>query len=96
MATNFALNDRWTFARSEASYDFSWPMRLTRYYGSAVSGLVVQLSVLNAARYVLTLLPWPEQWLSMRFYFANLCGIVGGTVINYVVSKKFVFQRNPK
>ncbi len=93
VASNFALNDRWTFARAAMTYDLQWPARLLRYYASALSGLAVQLAVLNLARYALELVPWPAAWLSLRFYAANLCGIAGGTVVNYVVSKRFVFSR---
>lgn len=93
VASNFALNDRWTFSRSAQTYDHAWPARLARYYASAASGLGLQLAVLNVLLWLSAALTWSPGLLTLRFYAANLCGIGAGTVVNYLLSKRFVFRR---
>jgi len=51
--TNYALNDRLTFADQTADRTTGWWRRAGRYYVSATAALVVQLVVLNAGLWLL-------------------------------------------
>ena len=51
--TNYALNDRLTFADQTADRSKGWWRRAGRYYVSATAALVVQLAVLNATLWLL-------------------------------------------
>lgn len=53
VATNYALNDRLTFADQTTSRDTGWWARAGRYYVSATAALAVQLAVLNVALWLL-------------------------------------------
>lgn len=92
VASNFAVNDRWTFAADGQNYHQPLPTRLLRYYASALTGLGLQLLVFNAAMWVMAQLPLPDLVVQYRLYLANLAGIGVGTVSNYLLSKKFVFK----
>lgn len=93
VASNFALNDRWTFAAEGRPYHQPLAARLGRYYASALTGLGLQLLVFNAVLWLMALLPLPQLLLDYRLYLGNLAGIGVGTVSNYVLSKKFVFAK---
>lgn len=92
VASNFALNDRWTFAADGQQYHQPVAARLGRYYASALTGLGLQLAVFNAVLWLMAQLPLPQLLSDYRLYLGNLAGIGVGTVSNYVLSKRFVFQ----
>ncbi len=92
VASNFALNDRWTFAAEGADYHQPLPARLLRYYASALTGLGLQLLVFNGVIWAMAQMPLPSAVVQLRLYLANLAGIGVGTVSNYLLSKKFVFK----
>lgn len=92
VASNFALNDRWTFAAEGQQYHQPVAARLGRYYVSALSGLGLQLLVFNTVLWLMAQLPLPQLLLDYRLYLGNLAGIGVGTVSNYILSKKFVFK----
>lgn len=92
VASNFALNDRWTFAAEGQGYHQPLLMRLLRYYASALTGLGLQLLVFNGVMWVMAQLALPDAVVQFRLYLANLAGIGVGTVSNYLLSKKFVFK----
>ena len=92
VASNFALNDRWTFAAEGQNYHQPLLARLLRYYVSALTGLGLQLLIFNAVMWLMAQVPLPQPLVGYRLYLANLAGIGVGTVSNYLLSKKFVFK----
>ncbi len=56
--TNYALNDRLTFADQTSDRTTGWWLRAGRYYVSATAALAVQLAVLNAALWLLGTAGW--------------------------------------
>jgi putative flippase GtrA len=103
--TNYALNDRLTFADQTADRSTGWWRRAGRYYISATAALVVQLAVLNTTLWLLHgsgliagidpqagslgLLTLLARWAPEC---CNLVGIAAGTVANYLLAKGWVFK----
>lgn len=100
VASNFALNSVVTFGHRAGAYQSSRPRRMARYYATAASGLALQLLVLNAVLWTLAeVLPTGADTGGVlalvqahRLRLANLAGIGAGTVVNYVLSRNWVFK----
>ncbi len=78
---NFIWHDHWTFTR-QRSKD-SRLVRLSRYELSTVTGLLLNGMIL----YVLV------EWGRRPLLFANLCGIAAGTLLNFSLSKLWIWRR---
>jgi len=72
--SNFAWNDRWTFAHASTSH--SWPGRALRYNLIALGGLVITV----------TLLAILVNLVGLHYVPANLIAIAGATGWNYAVN----------
>ena len=103
--TNYALNERLTFADHATDDAISWWRRAGRYYVSATAALAVQLAVLNSGLWLLDLfcvdqLVFSNAWLEagraalLRWApeVCNLTGIASGTIANYLLAKRWVFK----
>lgn len=78
---NFFWHDRWTFKdRRRLS---PWRLRFLRYQWAALAGLGVNWLILAVG---VEGLGWPV-------LAANLCGIAGGTVLNFSISKLWAWRR---
>lgn len=96
VASNFLLNERLTFAHRAAGFTSSRTRRLMRYYASAVTGLLLQLTVLNGVVWLVahvelggTLGAFVQ---AQRLRVGNLIGIGAGTIANYLLSRNWVFR----
>ncbi len=76
--SNFELNDRWTFRAHRSGGRLG---RLARFHLSSAAGIAVQWGVSNLIYYELL----------QNSLIAQLAGIVLGFVVNYTMSKKFVW-----
>jgi len=76
--SNFELNDRWTFKAHKSEGRVG---RLVRFHASSAAGIAVQWGVSNLVYY----------WLIQNSVIAQLTGIVLGFVVNYSMSKRFVW-----
>jgi putative flippase GtrA len=75
---NFILNRLWTFRTAPPQkVGFQW----ARFLGASVAGLGANLAVL------LILTGWTGAW----YLLAQLAGICAGTVLNYHISRSWVF-----
>lgn len=92
VASNFVLNDRWTFAQPASTYAVSWGRRLLRYYGSALYGMGVQLALFNLLLKLLEHVTVPSAVQPALPYGAYLTGIASGTLVNYWMSRRHVFH----
>lgn len=93
VASNFALNDRWTFAARARAHDDPWPARLGRYYLGAALGLAIQYAMFRIGIAALGHPSWlPAAVAGWHRHLANLGGIAVATVCNYLVSRKLVFR----
>lgn len=79
--TNFLLNDLWTWKTAE-NKKHSFFQRVIRYYISASLGAGINYVVLI----VLT------HFFGMYYLIANLIGILGGTISNFLFSELWVFK----
>jgi dolichol-phosphate mannosyltransferase len=79
--TNFAINDRWTFA--DARSGCAWPVRAAQYNAVAMSGSVISLCVLA----VLTMV------FGMYYLVANLMAIAAATLSNYMLNTRFTWGK---
>jgi len=76
---NFILNDIWTLRGGRKD---KWWHRLLKFHGSSASAITVQWTVSNALYYL----------LHIPSIIAQLVGITAGFVLNYMLSKKFVWK----
>jgi putative flippase GtrA len=83
VVSNFVLNDRWTFRRANAGHHVI--VRLLRFNGVALGGIVLSVTVLSAltAYGPLSLLP------------ANLIAIASATGWNYLVNSRWTWRSAP-
>ncbi len=99
VATNFLLNERFTFQDGASTWQTSRLGRLLRYYPSAAVAFALQLIVLNGVLYAVesfgaplaTVAPWRLLW-RVRADCCNLMGIAVGTVANYLLARNWVFR----
>ncbi len=77
--SNFELNDRWTFRAHKSGGRLG---RLLRFHLSSATGIAVQWGVSNLIYYELI----------RNSLIAQLAGIVLGFVVNYTMSKRFVWR----
>ncbi len=77
---NFILNDRWTFKHSRVG---SWVARLLKFHVSSAAGVLTQLAVSLGVYYEVGL---------HESVLAQIIGIVAGFILNYVISRKFVWR----
>lgn len=79
-SSNFFLNRAWTFwgASSRERIAARW----ARFLGASAAGLAVNLAVLS----MLT------GWLGLWHIPGQLCGIAAGTMLNYQLSRSWVFK----
>ena len=78
---NFVWHDHWTFRSLRPKNQ--WVMRLGRYELSTFGGLLLNW-------FVLAIL---VGWARLPLLFANLCGIALGTLLNFSLSKLWVWSR---
>ncbi len=81
---NYILHHKWTFSkttRGEKISFYSW----VKFNMTTIVGLGVNLIVLNIVLYFFTV-PYKV--------IAQCCGVGSGTVLNYLGSKYFVFNKN--
>jgi len=77
MVNNFILNDMWTFRKRCGV----WWRKFLKFHVSSATAILVQWIVSNIVYYVV---------LSSSI-LAQLLGILAGFVLNYIISKKFVW-----
>jgi len=77
MVNNFILNDIWTFRKRYGV----WWRKFLNFHASSATAILVQWIVSNIVYYVV---------LSSSI-LAQLLGILAGFVLNYIISKKFVW-----
>jgi len=77
---NFVLNDRWTFKHSRVG---SWVTRLLKFHVSSAVGVLTQLAVSLGVYY--------EAGLH-ESVVAQIIGIIAGFVLNYLISRRFVWR----
>jgi len=79
-SSNFFLNRAWTFwgANSRERTAARW----ARFLGASAAGLAVNLAVLS----MLT------GWLGLWYIPGQLCGIAAGTLLNFWLSRSWVFR----
>lgn len=77
--SNFELNDRWTFKAHRRGGRLG---RLARFHISSAAGIGVQWGISNVVYYE----------LFQNSLIAQLTGIVLGFVVNYMLSKRFVWK----
>ncbi|RLG86218.1 MAG: glycosyltransferase family 2 protein [Thermoprotei archaeon] len=75
---NFILNDIWTFRRFRKGI---WVLRLLKFHLSSALGLLTQYGVSQALYYM----------AHIHALIAQFIGILLGFIVNYVISKKFVW-----
>jgi putative flippase GtrA len=80
---NYLLNHKWSFRK----YTSGAPLSLLKWFqflSGSLLGLAVNITVMNAiiAQYTL---PWK--------FIAQACGILAGMILNFIISKFFVFGR---
>jgi dolichol-phosphate mannosyltransferase len=78
--SNFLLNDVWTWGDREKRG--GWLARLGRYCATSTAAGLVQFSIAVAL----------SIGAGLDIYLAQLCGIVLGTGINYVVNNRWTFR----
>jgi putative flippase GtrA len=104
VASNFALNDRFTFRPGAAGYQRSPAARLLRYYSSASVAYAVQAGVLFASLAAIeealasapdgAIATLGELAFTYRRTVANLVGILVATGANYLLARHWVFRAN--
>jgi len=78
--SNFFLNRAWTFGGSPSREGTG--IRWVKFLGSSVAGLAANL----AALYLLA------GWLGLWYLLAQLAGIAAGTILNFHISRTWVFR----
>ncbi len=78
--SNFAMNDAWTF-RFEREGD--WRHRLLKFHGSSAAGVLTQYGVSNVLYY---------SGAVTDSLTAQLLGILAGFLLNYFLSKNYVWR----
>ncbi len=76
---NFTLNDLWTFKTARKG---SWVSRLVKFHGSSAAGILTQVGV-SIGTY---------EFIVHNSILAQLLGIIAGFILNYVISKKYVWK----
>ena len=79
-SSNFLLNRAWTFrgAPSRERTEVRW----VKFLGASAAGLAANLAVLS----LLT------GWLDIWYLLAQLAGIAAGTLLNFQISRTWVFR----
>ncbi len=76
---NFYWNDVWTFGDRRVSD--GWFMRLLKFHGSRLLGMITNLAVL----YILT------DIAGLYYLLSNIIAIGAGTLVNYLTSDRWVW-----
>jgi len=76
---NFVLNDLWTF---KAVRKGTWLSRLIKFHGSSAAGILTQIGVSIGV----------YEFIVHNSILAQLLGIVMGFVLNYLISRKYVWK----
>ena len=81
---NYYLNHRWTFSDRTVNQPFEL-INYLKYLFIALAGLVINLFLLGV---ILVLFSPPLKVMAQAF------GIAGGTIINFIGSKYWIFRKN--
>ena len=76
--TNFLLHDNWTFRKNKKG---KWWNRLLKFHTSSISAVMVQWVASNLLHY----------FFNINSIIAQFIGIALGFILNYKLSKKFVW-----
>ena len=80
--TNFLINSAWTWGdRDVATGASSWAARLGTYYLASAAAIGIQFGTAQGLYLVL-------EW---NLYLAQCCGILLGTVVNYLANNRWTF-----
>jgi putative flippase GtrA len=82
---NYIINHRWSFRQNTVHEALSF-QRWLKFTGASLLGFLVSLLVMKTI--ILTFAPAFK-------VIAQACGILSGMVINFILSKLFVFRKKP-
>ncbi len=80
---NFNLNNFFTWNDATYSRKFNYTNRLWRYYLSAALGAILNYIILIGLTNV----------VHMHYLYANIIGILAGTLSNFILSDRWVFKK---
>jgi len=84
IASNFMLNDRWTFRGVVGSHGAPWPRRFASYNLLTLGGLLLSVGVLAAL----------HELAGVHYLLANVVGICAGTLWNYSSNHNWTWSRS--
>lgn len=84
IASNFMLNDRWTFGDLAGANRAPWPRRFASYNLLTLGGLLLSVGVLAAL----------HELAGLQYLLANLVGICAGTLWNYSSNHNWTWSRS--
>lgn len=80
MNSNFYLNDRFTWPEVRSSF---WFARYVKFIMTSIVGIVIDVNILSILYYV----------FNFNYLWANLIGILTGTVWNYLVNNAWTWRK---
>ncbi len=86
VTTTWIINRSWTFKSRKSHYSSLWKEYI-HYFSLMIGGLVI-----NYTTYIISALLLPES--SYRIYLAVAFGCIAGMVINYLFSRRFIYNKS--
>lgn len=80
MNSNFYLNDRFTWSEVRDSFLFA---RYFKFIMTSIVGIVIDVNILSILYYI----------FNFNYLWANLIGILSGTIWNYIVNNAWTWRR---
>lgn len=79
---NYAIHTLWTFKKNNPRFSL---FNYLKYVSANFTGLIINISILNVVILI---------YGSKISLYAQLFGVLAGTLFNYLISSKFVFRAN--